>query len=637
MMHKLRLEVSGPSGFKGNDVSVKYVGVVTVCGIQFGVDMYVLPARGEGYPIILGRPWLIAMNARQDWESRTLLLKPPRKEGKSIQTIVYNVMEGRKESSESETLEDEWSTEDSSSTVEVTSGVSDSESEKASLLEAMGVVLTRPTTQDGGSIKETLSDEKIEDMLSTYFSKEERKEFEVMLQKHLPLFILDYKQIKGVTMVLPALDRLHSIFVHYATFGLELAIAASRKSSISARKLEAMGPLLCIIFIFLKFSLSFSSPGQLRFNQTTGHFKILQVADMHYANGATTKCQDVLPADFATCSDLNTTAFINRLIHAEQPDLIVFTGKNEFQLLSLPGDNIFGFDCHDSAASQFAAFAPAVNAHIPWAAVLGNHDHEGNLNRMELMQHIISMNYSLAQINPSMTSPFLPSKGHHYNECGLLPPIDGYGNYNLEVGGPQGSPLANKSVLNLYFLDSGAYSTVPGIGVYGWIKASQQAWFSQTSAQLQAEYKSGSSPQNASAPGLLYFHIPLPEFAMPASNMTGVMQEKGIGSAAVNSGFFTTIVEASDVKAVFVGHDHLNDFCGERNGVNLCYGGGFGYHAYGLAGWSRRARVVMASVGKDDSGGWAGVEEIRTWKRLDDDALTILDEQVLWNPSVIHS
>ncbi|MCO5560664.1 hypothetical protein L7F22_014281 [Adiantum nelumboides] len=199
-MHKLGLEVSGSAGFKANDVFVKYVGVVTVCGIQFGVDMYVLPARGEGYPIILGRPWLIAMNARQDWKSRTLLLKPPRKEGKSIQTIVYNVKEGRKESLELETSEDEWSTEDSSSTAEVTSTVSDSESEKSSLLEAMGVVLTRPTTQDGGSIKETLSDEKIEDMLSTDLSKEERKELEVMLQKHSPVFILDYKHIKGVTV-----------------------------------------------------------------------------------------------------------------------------------------------------------------------------------------------------------------------------------------------------------------------------------------------------------------------------------------------------------------------------------------------------------------------------------------------------
>ena len=54
-----------------NNVSVKCVGVcrkvkITVCAIKVAVDMYVIPAKGEGYPIILGRPWLIAMNARQD-------------------------------------------------------------------------------------------------------------------------------------------------------------------------------------------------------------------------------------------------------------------------------------------------------------------------------------------------------------------------------------------------------------------------------------------------------------------------------------------------------------------------------------------------------------------------------------------
>ncbi|MCO5603257.1 hypothetical protein L7F22_057405 [Adiantum nelumboides] len=198
MMHKLRLEVSGPSGFKGNDVSVKYVGVVTMCGIQVSVNMYGLPTKGEGYPVIQGRPWLIAMNARQDWESGTLLLKPPRKKGKSVQTIVYNMKEGRRESLELGTSEDEWSAEDSSSMAEVTNSVSDSDSEEASSLEAMGVVLIGPTTKDGGKIKETLSDVEIEGMLSTNLSKEESK---VMLQKHSPPFISDYKQIKGVTMV----------------------------------------------------------------------------------------------------------------------------------------------------------------------------------------------------------------------------------------------------------------------------------------------------------------------------------------------------------------------------------------------------------------------------------------------------
>ena len=81
-----------------NNVSVTCVGVcrrvkITVCAIKVIVDMYVIPAKGEGYPIILGRPWLIAMNARQDWEKGTLILKPPGQNPGGA--IVYNMKEGR--------------------------------------------------------------------------------------------------------------------------------------------------------------------------------------------------------------------------------------------------------------------------------------------------------------------------------------------------------------------------------------------------------------------------------------------------------------------------------------------------------------------------------------------------------------
>ncbi|XP_042482990.1 probable inactive purple acid phosphatase 28 [Macadamia integrifolia] len=65
----------------------------------------------------------------------------------------------------------------------------------------------------------------------------------------------------------------------------------------------------------------------LRFN-SNGTFKILQVADMHYGNGIVTRCRDVLPSEFEFCSDLNTTQFLRRMIKAENPDLIVFTGVN---------------------------------------------------------------------------------------------------------------------------------------------------------------------------------------------------------------------------------------------------------------------------------------------------------------------
>lgn len=148
---------------------------------------------------------------------------------------------------------------------------------------------------------------------------------------------------------------------------------------------------------------------------------------------------------------------------------------------------------------------------------------------------------------------------------------------------------------------------------------------------MQKEYTSKPEAQKQPAPGLVYFHIPLPEYSsFDASNFTGVKQE-GISSASINSGFFGTMVEAGDVKAVFTGHDHLNDFCGKLTGIQLCYAGGFGYHAYGKAGWSRRARVVSASLEKTVEGEWEGVKFIKTWKRLDDQYLSMIDTQVLWN------
>lgn len=47
---------------------------------------------------------------------------------------------------------------------------------------------------------------------------------------------------------------------------------------------------------------------------------------MHYGNGVTTRCRDVLAAEFDYCSDLNTTQFLKRMIEAEKPDFIAFTG-----------------------------------------------------------------------------------------------------------------------------------------------------------------------------------------------------------------------------------------------------------------------------------------------------------------------
>lgn len=57
---------------------------------------------------------------------------------------------------------------------------------------------------------------------------------------------------------------------------------------------------------------------------------MIKVADLHYGNGGLTRCRDVLESEFRYCTDLNSTQFLRRMIQAEKPDLIAFTGTCSF-------------------------------------------------------------------------------------------------------------------------------------------------------------------------------------------------------------------------------------------------------------------------------------------------------------------
>jgi hypothetical protein len=69
------------------------------------------------------------------------------------------------------------------------------------------------------------------------------------------------------------------------------------------------------------------------------------------------------------------------------------------------------------------------------------------------------------------------------------------------------------------------------------------------------------------SPALAYFHIP--EYSLLNTlNFTGIKQGE-ISPTSVNSEFLTTLAEMEDMKATFVGHDHVNDFCGNVHGKTL--------------------------------------------------------------------
>jgi len=145
------------------------------------------------------------------------------------------------------------------------------------------------------------------------------------------------------------------------------------------------------------------------------------------------------------------------------------------------GDNIFESNAPDVVESLFKAFGPAMESWLSWVGVLGNHYQESTMNHEDLMSLISLMDYSVSKINPSDDDA---TKG------GLKTKIDRFRNYDLKVYGALGSMLANITVLNLFFLDSGDKAVYQGIQTYWCIKESQLHWLRCVSQEFQVTTKS---------------------------------------------------------------------------------------------------------------------------------------------------
>ena len=90
---------------------------------------------------------------------------------------------------------------------------------------------------------------------------------------------------------------------------------------------------------------------------------------------------------------------------------------------------------------------------------------------------------------------------------------------------------------------------------------------------------------------------------------TGEFNEE-ICSSPVNSGMFDAMVKDHTTRAVFVGHDHINNYCGLYKNIILGYGRATGYNTYSMEGYGHGARLIEIS---DDE-----VNTFDTWQRIDD-------------------
>lgn len=293
--------------------------------------------------------------------------------------------------------------------------------------------------------------------------------------------------------------------------------------------------------------------GKLKFGED-GKFKIMQMSDI----------QDYV--DTATKPTLNekTVNLMEAALDTEQPDLVVITG-----------DQIGGNMDSEELQSLITQIAqPLEERQIPWLVTFGNHDEDATTalgegwNKIKQLSFYRSFKYNINRASMSGVQGF---KSNGVNTIGV-------GDMYQLIYDQEGKT----PIYNIWALDSNAYAdSATGIGGYDWIRPEQIQWYTETSKQLEAKYGNKIN-------SLMFFHIPTPEWGDMWDNKDefGVVGEKNEEEcpADVNSGMFTAALARGDVKGMFVGHDHVNDYTGNYYGIQLGYDANVGYQTYGLGG-----------------------------------------------------
>ena len=295
---------------------------------------------------------------------------------------------------------------------------------------------------------------------------------------------------------------------------------------------------------------------ELKFN-SDHKFKIVQFTDVHwvYNNPAS----DIAGERMAEVLD------------AEKPDLVVFTG-----------DVVFA---KPARLALDKALEATIERGIPFAITWGNHDDEHDMSRKELTDYVATKPNCLIS----------SAKG-----------IPGTANYTLNIGSSNGDATAAA----IYIFDSNSYSTLNLIKGYGWIRHEQVEWYRKASAAFT------SSNNGTPLPALAFFHIPLPEFHEAVRNestmLVGTRKETAC-SPAINTGLGAAMLECGDVMGVFVGHDHVNDYAAEWNGILLAYGRYSGGNTvYNDIPGGNGARIIELTEGEKGFKTWIRIKDGQT-------------------------
>ncbi len=322
---------------------------------------------------------------------------------------------------------------------------------------------------------------------------------------------------------------------------------------------KIISAFLSVVLVFAMISTAAAADqgdSMLKFN-TDGKFKIMHLTDV----------QDTFPMN------ATTKQFIKEVLAEQQPDLVI-----------LGGDNTVGpADTKSDAIKELCGLF--VDNGTYFTLVFGNHDHQQGVDKETLL------------------GLYQQFGGEYCLAYDAVPELFGVGTHNLTVMSSDGSKVA----YNLYMMDSNTYYPEEGNDIgYDAVHEDEIEWYKATSEALKAE--NGGNL----VPAMMFQHIIVQEIydklfiesAFPIGKGTQTFEDTdgtehyytylpkvaNLESGYLfeqpcpgykNYGQLDALVETGDVKAIFSGHDHTNDFTVNIDGVDVVNSGGCTYHSYG--------------------------------------------------------
>jgi 3',5'-cyclic AMP phosphodiesterase CpdA len=259
----------------------------------------------------------------------------------------------------------------------------------------------------------------------------------------------------------------------------------------------------------------------------TRSMRILQITDTHFSS---TRERDTL-----------TARTLSALFQATNPDLIVHTGD----FVNNDDDEPISWEGVDFMNRRKK----------PWALCFGNHDYpvagaRGSRSLEEFRQSLKNCAMGYAE---------LEGKRHY---C-----------YRHDVVTRGETP----AVTLLYFQVGYAKGDRK-------ISENQLVWFYR---QLVFDKSKGWKQ-----PLMVFVHIPLQEYNTLAVNgkAAGGFKNEDVHFDSDTGGSFQVFAASKRVKAIFCGHDHVNNYFGDWEGIGLYYGRVSGWGGYGR--WARGGRLI---------------------------------------------